>query len=341
MTCDQAIEFLPWLLNGTLEEQERAEVRRHLATCERCRQALAETWEAGHLFSQHLSPAVLVALAWGEEPPGMDRETAERHLASCPQCAAELELTRTSRCLEAADNLALFPSARPVREAPGAGRWRAAALAAGLTGLIAASGWLYTAQTASDLAERLAERERPSATPAAPAPAPNPAPNLSPKNAAERQRLAQMEAEVERLRASQKELAETAERAAAQLAQLENAPRGFTEPQINSWVNPVEVGDVVRSGAGPAKEIVIPSRQVATPLLVADPGIQAAEREIEILDSQGKVFYQDEGLRRSKDGDYSVTFPPGFLKPGRYTIQLYSREDGKRVPRETYKIRVE
>ena len=334
MTCDQAIELLPWLLNGTLEEQERAEVHRHLATCERCRQALAETWEAGHLFSQHLSPAVLIALAWGEEPPG---ETAERHLASCPQCAAELELTRTSRRLEDADNLTLFPSARPGRETSGAGRWRAAALAAGLTGLIAFSGWLYTAQTASDLASQLAERERPSAIPTAPAPAPNPALN----NAAERQRLAQMEAEVERLRASQKELTETAEKAAAQLAQLENAPRGFTEPQLNSWVNPVEVGDVVRSGEGQAKEIVIPSRQVATPLLVADPGIQAAEREIEILDAQGKVLFRGEGLRRSKDGDYSVTFPPGFLKPGRYTIQLYSREGGKRVPRETYSIRVE
>lgn len=336
MTCDQAIELLPWLLNGTLEEQERSEVHRHLATCEHCRQALAETWEAGHLFSQHLSPAILIALAWGEEPPGMDREMAERHLASCPQCAAELELTRTSRRLEEADNLTLFPSARPIREAPGAGRWRAAALAAGLTGLIAFSGWFYTAQTASDLADRLAERERPSVTaPAAPAPAP------APKNAAEQQRLAEMEAEVERLRASQKELAETAEKAMVQLAQLENAPRGFTEPQINSWVNPVEVGDVVRSGAGQAKEIVIPSRQVATPLLVADPGIQASEREIEVLDAQGKILFLGEGLHRSKDGDYSVTFPPGFFKPGRYTIQLYSRESGKRVPRETYKIRVE
>lgn len=327
MTCDQAIELLPWLLNGTLEDQERNELRRHLETCESCRQALAETREAGRMFDQHIPTAAMVALAWGEEPPGLDRDTVERHLESCPQCSAELELARTSRRLEEADNLAIFPSARPAGQVRRAGGWRLSAMAAGMTGLIAASGWFYSAQQASELSARLAEREqRPPVVRSTPAPA-------------ERQELARMKAELEGLQASHKELAGEAEKARTQLAQMENAPRGLVKPVLNAWVNPVDTGDVTRGGA--AQEVVIPSRQVATPLLAADPDVRTPEREIEIRDARGTILLREEGLRRSRDDDYSITFPPDFFKPGLYTIQLYSKENGKRVPRETYKIRVE
>ena len=133
MTCDQAIELLPWLLNGTLEDQERNEVRRHLESCESCQHALAETREAGRVFDQHIPTAAMIALAWGEDLPDLDRDTVERHLASCPQCSAELELTRTSRRLEEADNLAIFPSARFTEPVRTAGRWRLSAMAAGMT----------------------------------------------------------------------------------------------------------------------------------------------------------------------------------------------------------------
>src|SRR5690242_2639193 len=107
MNCDDAIEFLPWLLNGSLEAGERDEVRRHLATCERCRAALTDTRDAWGIFSQHLPSEALVALAYGETPAGIDPVLAERHLASCPQCAAELELARTSRRLEEDDRIAV------------------------------------------------------------------------------------------------------------------------------------------------------------------------------------------------------------------------------------------
>ncbi|HYO15489.1 MAG TPA: zf-HC2 domain-containing protein, partial [Thermoanaerobaculia bacterium] len=100
MTCEQAIEILPWYLNGTLEAKEQEEVRHHLGTCEACRQALAETRDAWRIFDQHLPSEALVALAWGETPAGIDSTLAERHLAACPQCAADLELARTSRHLE-------------------------------------------------------------------------------------------------------------------------------------------------------------------------------------------------------------------------------------------------
>jgi anti-sigma factor RsiW len=322
MTCDQAIYLLPWLLNGTLEDQERAEVRGHLETCERCRQALAETRETGRMFDQHIPTAAMVALAWGEEPPGLDRETVESHLASCPQCAAELELTRTSRRLEDADNLAIFPTPRPAGEVRRAGRWRLAALAAGLTGLITASGWFYTAGQVSDLSLRLAQQ--PAAVPTAPAPVP------SPSNAAEQQQLAQMEAKLERL---QKELAQAEQ---TQLAQRATAPRGLAEPQINSWVDDLQPsGDVVR---GETAEQVIPYGRTAIPLLQADSKDRTPERTVEVRDAAGKLVWRKAGLLRTENDDYSVAFPAGFLKKGRYTIQLLNQNG---TPREIYKILVE
>ncbi|HET6344407.1 MAG TPA: zf-HC2 domain-containing protein, partial [Myxococcota bacterium] len=148
MTCEQAIERLPWLLNGTLEGEELQEVQHHLETCESCRKALAETRDAWRLFNQHLPSQALVALAYGEVPEGLDAALAERHVASCPQCAAELELARMSRRLEEANNLALFtPKPAPVRDTAREYRtWRGAALAASLVGLIAIGGWFQSAQ---------------------------------------------------------------------------------------------------------------------------------------------------------------------------------------------------
>ncbi|MFY9819862.1 MAG: zf-HC2 domain-containing protein [Thermoanaerobaculia bacterium] len=157
MNCDQAIELLPWLLNDTLEAGERQEVRRHLETCSRCREALADTRESWRILDQHLPTETLVALAWGETPPDLDPALAERHLVSCPPCAAELEMVKTSRRLEEDDKIALFP-ARPRRQPQETGAyrgWRATALAASLAGLVAVSGWVYSARDARQLADRL------------------------------------------------------------------------------------------------------------------------------------------------------------------------------------------
>src|SRR5215203_4757964 len=173
MNCDQAIELLPWLLNGTLTAEERTEVRGHLETCERCRQALGDTRQAWMVFNQHLPAETLVSMAYGEEPAGVDPALAERHLASCPQCSAELELVRTSHRLEEDDKVAIFPGPRSRRGTDGMPRsWRAAALAAGLAGLIAGTGWFQTARQVDSMAEQLAQRPGPAerSRPAAPVP---------------------------------------------------------------------------------------------------------------------------------------------------------------------------
>jgi len=278
MTCDQAIELLPWLLNGTLEAGERDEVRRHLASCGRCREALAETRQAFGVFDQHLPSLTLVVLAHGEPPA--DAALAERHLASCPQCSAELELARMSRRLEEDDRIALFPG-KPVRQIGREPRaWRAATLAAGFAGLVAMGGWLHSARQAGLVPELQQERTT--------------------------------------LR--------------AQLAQAATA-----KPQLNTWTESVYL-DGVERGEPAATEIMIPADVAATPILEARG--EGTLREIEILDAGGRVVWGATGLRRTRNNDYTLTFPPHFLNPGQYTIQLYSSENGERSPRETYKIRV-
>lgn len=326
MTCETATELLPWLLNGTLAAGERDEVWHHLGTCESCRRALAETREAWSVFDQHLPSQDLVALAWGGTPSAI----VEEHLESCARCAADLELARMSRRLEEDDRIAVFPGTQTRRAGSEVSRgWRAAALAASITVVAAASGWIYEVRHAGSLAERLAQQ--PAATGESRTGA-----SVSPDEES-RQQVAALEG---RLRESETSLAQVGkqlDQASSQIAELQEQTHRLAEPQLNAWSDLVSGGDVVRGGAA-EEEVVIPANRAATPMLEASPG--GGVREIEIL--AGKtVLWKSSGLRPTQEGDYRITIPPGFLKPGRYTIQLYSSETGKRIPRESYKIRVE
>lgn len=329
MTCDDAIELLPWLLNGTLEEEERREVRQHLATCERCREALGATQEAWTTFAQHLPSKALVALAYGEVLEGIDSGLAERHLASCPECAAELELARTSRRLEEDDRIAVFP-ARPVRKDRGEPRsWRAAALAASLAGIVAASGWIHSARELRSVSERVAERPPVAAPePVRPAPAPSGASESSASSAAMR-RYDELNAELEKTR-------ERLAQSETEIAELQSQERGRTGIEFNPWTRFVQPG-VERSGS--TEEKVVPAGRAG--LLLLSPDGPGTPREIEIRSAAGEIVSKGKLSLDSELGQYAISFSSDFLKPGRYTIQLYSTEGGKRTPRETYKVRVE
>lgn len=338
MNCDQAIEFLPWLLNGTLEAGERDEVRRHLAGCERCRAALNDTREAWTTFDQHLPSDSLVALAYGEAPSGVDPAVAERHLASCPQCAAELELARMSRRLEEDDKLAVFPGPRPVDKAEERDRgyrsWRNAALAAGLTGLVAASGWIYEFQQAGSLATQLARKPAvQESRPPVLAPAPNPG------NSALDEKVAQIETE---FKAYKEKADQQIQQANQKVAEVQQKEKDLTGPQLNVWSGSTNPADVLRGSNGAeTEEKVVPANKFSV-LSLGTESEGTAVREIEIRDAGGKVVWSQPGLRsEAKSQQYGVLFPPGFLKPGRYAVQLYETVNGRRVPRESYKIRVE
>ena len=292
MICDQAIERLPWLLNGSLEAAEREEVQGHLTTCAACREALAETREAWKIFGQHLPSETLIAMAYGEPPEGIDSALAERHLASCPECAAELELARMSRRLEEDDRIATFP-VKPSRETGKEYRgWRNAALAAGLAGLVAFTGWFQAAQRSHLV------------------------PGLEARNHTIQQEQAKLEAGVKEMR--------------DQMAQL-------TQPQINTPIPDLHPDEITR---GESAEILIPANRAVTLALQPSHETTATERNVALLDESGRTVWQQSGLRLD-DTLREFTFTTGLLKPGRYTIQLSTVENGQPVPRERYSIRVQ
>ncbi|HEV2855890.1 MAG TPA: zf-HC2 domain-containing protein [Thermoanaerobaculia bacterium] len=318
MTCDQAIELLPWLLNGTLEAEERGEVRRHLATCDRCREALAQTRESWATFDQHIPSRDLVALAWGESPAGMDPRLAEAHLASCPQCAAEIELARMSRRLEEEDNVAPFPGVKSRTATQAAPRtWRAAAIAAGLAAVVASSGWFYTARQAGDLAQTAQVR------PPAAVPTPVPVPQ---KPAAEdsglREQVAQLEGELQRLMGLQRENEKKAADAQVQVAQLERERETLARPQA---ADIVMFDEVVRNGeSGPGTTV----RAGAYNSLLLPARGAAGQGSAEILDPSGKVVFQVAGLAQT-DGFYALVLPPRALRPGRYSVRIKGQDEAK------------
>jgi anti-sigma factor RsiW len=331
LNCDHVAELLPWYLNGTLDEGEQGEVRVHLEGCTKCRRALEETRLAGRIYGQHIPSEALVALAWGETPEGLDPGVLERHLETCPECAAELEMVRTSRRLEEDDRIALFPTpARPARTPRSSQSWRTAAMAAGLAGIVAASGWVWTAGRADDLEERLARAGRPPETAPAPAPAPD----------AGGGRLSEMTAEVERLQRREAELRQQQEEMQEQLARIAQAGPAAATPQINAWIGDLRpVDDVVRGGSSAAQEL--PAGRAASLILGSSHKETHRSHRIEIVDSDGQVVWSADGLVPDGDtNDYGITLPAGTLKPGAYAIRISAQEEGKRVELESYAVRV-
>jgi len=330
MNCNESIELLPWFLNGTLEEGEHDEVRRHLATCELCRAALKDTREAWTIFDQHLPSQTLVALAYGETPQGIDPALAERHLATCPQCAAELELARMSRRLEEDDKVAVFPGSRSMKtEAGGSRTWRAAALAASLTAVVAASGWIHESQR---LAAQLAQKPVPAEAPRNSQPAALPP---APAGGSADEKVAQIQRDFEQSKA---EMSKQLQDASLKLAELDRRAQELAEPQLNTWSDVLSASGVERGtgGATGAERKVIPGSTAATLRLGSEDA--KAPRIVEIQDARGAVRWKKSGLQPNVEAEeYKLTIPPGFLAPGPYTIQLYTL-DGRKA--ESYPILV-
>lgn len=305
MTCETAIELLPWLLNGTLATEEHDEVWHHLKTCESCRRSLAETRETWSVFAQHLPSQNLVELAWGETPS----EAVEEHLASCARCAAELELARMSRRLEEEDNIAPFPAPKP---RPAVSPWsRRLAAAAGLAAVVAASGWIYEAQQANDLSTRLARAQSPVAPAARPA--------------GETPLKEQVAALVDRLGRLQDLQQETEKKAAdtqAQVAQLEKERALLAGPQASAILD-LGSGDVVRD-SGTVEEKILHRDQYNTLLLSPKDG---GAGRAEIVNGADKVVWQASRLPVTQEGYVSLVLPPGSLPPGHYTLRISGRDE--------------
>ncbi len=300
MDCDQAIELLPWLLNRTLSPEERHAVEGHLGDCERCRAALADTRSAWEVFAQHVPAADLVAYA-ADEPTAIDGDTLERHLAGCPECAAELEMARSSRALVEHEAVAVMPAARG-----GQGRlrlWRSSALAAGLVGVVSLAGWLNSAQ---EIARLAGERRAPAAAAVVPASPP-------PQNS-------QLPSQV------------PAAPAAGDATIALNPAIVTLEPE--------DEATAVRGAGAAAGAQTLPANAELTVFLLRPGERDTAKRhDAELIDSAGRVRRLGTGLVQDADGFYALGLPRQLFTPGPNVIRLYATDGGRRELVASYVIR--
>ncbi|HET9227413.1 MAG TPA: hypothetical protein VFR31_12150, partial [Thermoanaerobaculia bacterium] len=153
-------------------------------------------------------------------------------------------------------------------------------------------------------------------------------------------RVAEMAAEVERLRQQEAELRQEQERMREQLSQIAGARPAAPAPQINAWIGELRpTQDVVR-GSGSTGEELPAGRPASLILMARHPETHRGHR-VEIVDSGGKTVWSAEGLVSNPETkDYGLTLPADTLKPGEYTIRVSALEDGKRVELESYTVRV-
>lgn len=330
MNCNEATERLPWLLNGTLGEDERRQVMAHLKDCAACRTALRETREAWRIYDQHIPAEDLVAHAWGEAPVTVDPGLLEEHLASCPRCAAELELVRMSRRLEEDDRIAVMPARRQAPAPAGerrSGFWRAAALAASLAAVAGLGGWVYNVDRVQSLETRLAETQARPAQPSRPVPPASPAPN--PNTTADQ--LARLQTEIERLEQSQQEVQRQAREAQEQLALLERERGRTAEPQLNTVV--LEMMAFTTRGEEPEAPDTVPLSTSAVTLALSAGDVPSyPDYGVEVRDARGRTVWNGKGLKwDGGNGRFALPLPRGFLAPGSYTIEIFGLDGERRT----------
>jgi len=94
MNCTEVVEKLPWLLNKTLPESERAGAIAHLRLCDACRQELNQVAGFMESSARHPDPDTIVRYVQGLPLPDHDQPEFEQHLSWCDSCRLEVDLAR-------------------------------------------------------------------------------------------------------------------------------------------------------------------------------------------------------------------------------------------------------
>lgn len=310
MICDEVVQRLPWFLNGSLAPEEQGEIRGHLADCAACRAALAETRIGYRIFSAHVPADALVNYAWDRTPEGLDSGLVERHLEDCPECAAELELIRTSRRLaEEPEVVLLRPKQRPATAvaAPRFFRaWQATALAAALGGVVAFSAYWHSEKERQALGQQVASAQQ---------------------DVAEFQKgVASLTAQLGDLRQ------QVASRPAAPASPATSPVPSPAEPAGGYGTGSVNIliltAELTRGGEDPATPSLSAKSQSA-PLIISydTEGKPAAQYRVEVRRGAAPVF-SDSARYDENSGGVLFEVNPSKLGKGRYTLILSAVEGG-------------
>lgn len=146
MECTDVQERLPWLISGSLDDDERRALESHLASCSECPAQLRAVREASALYAAHLPTEILVDYALGRPVEDISRDVLEEHLGHCSTCAEELELVRQDRVVSAEQTFGALtePSehgSSPLSAQPAP--WRTLALAASVVAALGVGGLIW------------------------------------------------------------------------------------------------------------------------------------------------------------------------------------------------------
>ncbi len=311
MICDEVVQRLPWFLNGSLAPEEQSEIRGHLKDCAACRAALAETRIGYRIFSAHVPAEALVDYAWDRTPEGLDSGLVERHLEDCPECAADLELIRTSRRLAEEPEVALLrPKQRPVAAAapPRFYRaWQATALAAALGGVVAFSAYLHGEKERQALGIQVASAQQ--------------------QVAEAREGLSSLTTQMGELRQ------QVASRPATPVPAPTESAGSFGTGSVDMAVLS---NDVTRGGEEEATKSFSAASQSAPLILSYNPeGKRAARFRVEVLRGKSPVF-SDAARFDENNGGVLFQINPSRLGKGHYTLVLSAVEGGATKKIQSY-----
>lgn len=320
MDCERVTELLPWLLNGALGAAEQQSAREHLAQCDKCRHELDETLLARDVYQQHVPADELVDYAFERRVASSRLDLIERHLKSCGECAEQLDLVKESRRLQRDD---VSQASFVVLRKPQASHvlfWRYFAVAASVFAIIAVGAWLLIKQqTAATETRAINDRQ------------------------AMAERLAELEAENQRLREEDAQLRQQQDSASQQLAQLKQQKMNETaSPQLNVLAVDVYPLDLTQRSQSPVvNELVIGrSANAVTLILNSQSNIEHRSYSVEIVNARNNVVWSDVGLVRQPTNDYTINIPASFLDAGGYTINVYGISGATRIKVDSYRIRV-
>jgi hypothetical protein len=231
-----------------------------------------------------------------------DEERFEEHLIECRECRERVAWAEDMRdsfqalgAEETAKTVQLGLLARLARRRRAVGWGLAAALL-----LLALPGWLLIDRRR--LQSELAAARIAAAHPVPPAPAP------APETAAERDRLA----------ARQRDLEQQLAAAQARGAALAGRLAALTQPQVNTAV--VSLG-VVR-GETTANRIAVGREPSWIVLSIELPDAPAESYRATLVDAHGKTVWQGGGLQPTASDTVVLTVYSDLLTPGSYRLRL-------------------
>lgn len=298
MNCERAAELLPWLANGTLEDDEARELREHVDGCAACRAERDDTRGAARLFSSHVPADALVAYAFDRPISGVSRDVLERHIRWCDSCREELGLVRESRASQPPMDV-MPPSAVASRPAVRVPAWMYGAVAASLTLAATFGAWaLWNSRNTSSLEQRVAALEEQNRT-----------------IASENQRLQGVQSQQ-----------------SGDVTQLKDQLARFERPQLNAVVVDLFPETlIVRSDREKVNTLRIPADASVTLILTSQSADRFAAYDVSIVDAQQRAVWTGRGLKRGPAGDYTIALPAGFLQAGRYRIEVFGAGGDRRL----------